>query len=269
MATKLVISIQTFSDVYGWDVGLDVLSQVFKNDHLRPDRIALNGEVTKKHGEDVTDIEQCAARWGEKTVLNAGSIKHESRASFHWKRSTGSCCYGSMSFPSTNLRGKRVPGYLHLESKFVIGVDWMDIFSRWCLSLAATAGMIHPAIDVERKFFKENEVTGRRASSISEEARIRFIDGMVYSEFASGDLNTTVSGLTDIGAATYLGKKYALDIDLDKLTENGYRGSRLGEGFILKVTEDLSEVGKDFQSFRTQRSRLKGLLPHGLFLSIA
>lgn len=261
MAGRLVMDIRTFLPLEDWEIGRHLLSPLFAQPELRPDKVAMMGEVTARHGVEVTDLEDCRPLWGMGATLSAGGVGHAFRAPFHWRRKGRAASTGLVTFPAVDRRGKPVAGGLAFQGRVQPGIDWLALFSRWCTALAPFAAMLHPAMD------RESAPAGTDPFGIAEVASRHFQGGMIWCETTAGQLNSRYSGLTNAGWATFLGGKLADEVDAPALLSAGFDMQRLGEGWMIRTTPSIEHVASDFEGFRARRRRLRACFRDGLFLA--
>ncbi|OYU18356.1 MAG: hypothetical protein CFE34_10915 [Rhodobacteraceae bacterium PARR1] len=262
MSSRLVIGLQTFADITSWQTGQRLLAPLFASDALRPDKAATMGEVTARHGVVVQMLADCEPLWGRAAQLRAGNVSHSFAAPFSW-RSKGKS-KGHVSFPSTDHRGKPVPGWLVFEARPSPGTDWLALFSDWCAALAPFAAMLHPAIHLEGSKGKSPVIT--LADEISAATEAQFQAGTPWCKLTAGPLNSTFSGLTNLAWANYLGGSFAPEVDEAAIRRAGFDVDRQGNGCLIRVTPRITDVAADFASFEDRRSALRSCFREGLFL---
>lgn len=267
MQNKLVAKIQTLNDIHSWDIGGSLLQSVFKVEKLKPQRVATFGEVTAKHGFDVETLGDCQYHWASKTTMRLDGSPREFFQSFHWRRSKVAKSQGMVTFPSTNLKGTRLSGGLFFESQFKKEIDWRSIFSTWCSVLTPYGAILHPAIDLEQPVRNRRDVREYTLDDeISQNAWSLFSTGTFHCEFRAGEVNSLVAGLTNLGWASFLGGEHAHEVDEAAISAAGFPVQRIGDGYLVQVTDDINDVTNDFTLFSKRRAELKSLFRDGLFL---
>lgn len=263
MFSRLVIGIQTFADIASWQTGQGLLAPLFASDALRPDKAAMGGEVTARYGVAVQTLADCEPLWGRTAQLRAGGFSSSFAASFSWR--SKSKAKGHVSFPFRNHRDQPLPGWLVFETRPSPAVDWLALFSDWCAALSPFAAMLHPAIHLERSRAKPPVTT--LAEEVSAAAQAQFQAGTPWCKLTAGPLNSTFSGVTNLGWASYLGGHLAPEVDEAAIRRAGFDVHRQGDGWLIWVTPKITDVAADFAGFEDRRRTLRSRFRHGLFLT--
>lgn len=267
MKSTLIANVQTFSDIQAWGVGEQVLVPVFALDKLKPQRAATFGEVTAKRGFDVDALEDCQSHWASKATMRLNGAQTEFFEDFNWKRTKVVKSQGMVTFPSTNTKGTRLSGGLYFESQFRKEIDWRNLFEVWCLALSPYCALLHPSINLDQPAHNDRDL---RDYSFDEEvarnAWSRFSSGAFHCEFRAGELNSLISGFTNLGWATFFGAKFVHEVDAAAISAAGFPIEKIGEGYLVQVTEDINDVVNDFAMFSDRRAELKSLFRDDLFL---
>lgn len=267
MRNGLLANIQTFKDIQSWEIGERVLTRVFSVEKLKPQRVATFGEVTVKHGFDVESIEDCRLHWASKASMRGEGVLTELLEDFNWKRTKVAKSQGMVTFPKKDMRGTQLSGGLFFEAQFRKDIDWGGIFAAWCGILTPYGAILHPTINLDRPIPSGRDV---REFSLDEEitdkAWSQFSSGIFHSEFRAGELNSLVSGLTNLGWASFFGGKLASEVDVDAISTAGFPIQKIGEGYLIQVTDDINDLLNDFAMFSERRAELKSLFREGLFL---
>lgn len=264
MQKALIANIQTIKDIQSWDIGVQLLRSVFAIDRLKPQRAATFGEVTAKHGFHVEAVEDCQSHWAARAKLHVNGEQREVFEDFNWKRTLVPKSQGMVTFPSTNMKGARLSGGLFFESQFKNEIDWIGIFSAWCSILSPYGAILHPAIHLERSARSEPERSLN--DEIIQNARSRFSTGTFHCEFRAGELNSLITGLTNLGWASFFGGDFVKEVDEALISDAGFPIQRIGDGYLIQVTNDINDVINDFTMFSRRRSELKLLFRDDLFL---
>lgn len=267
MKSDFLIAAQTRDDLAPWEVGKKILSVLFSEPKLTPERVATFGEVTKSHGLNIIDIEDCRALWASKATMRVGGSQYEVVEDFHWKRDKVAKSQGAVTFPSTNARGVKRSGSIFFRSQYRREIDWSLLFRAWCETASPFAAIIHPFIgeDGPRKGDKDIREYSYE-EEVSQQAWSRFLSGEFYCEFRAGGTNSLVSGLTNLGWASWFGKEYASEVDQQAISSAGFPIFKIGCGYLVQLTNQPNDVIGDYPAFSKLRSRLKSLFRPGLFL---
>lgn len=266
MNYDLVMNFVTTNDLSDWSVGKEILSNVFNEPKLTPQRIATFGEVTGKHGIDVADLSDCQKYWANIGTSTFNGVSDSFLLDFHWKRKGTIKSQGSVVFP--HIRGNTsTASRISFDSKFRKDVDWLTLFQTWVEVTSPITAVFHPFIGEDRPAkINKNLLEYSFKEDILEEAWSRFLTGEVYTKFRAGELNSLVSGLTNLGWATYLGGEFAQEVDEQVILSAGFKLTKIGAGYMIQVTETLNDIVGEYSRFSAERSRLKTLFRPGLFL---
>ncbi|MGY5810865.1 hypothetical protein ACXHXG_24605 [Rhizobium sp. LEGMi198b] len=267
MKPDFLITVQTREDLVPWEVGKKILSMLFSETKLIPERVATFGEVTKSHGLNIVDIEDCRALWASKAMMRAGGSQYEVIEDFHWKRDKVAKSQGAVTFTSINAKGVKRPGSIFFQSQYRREIDWILLFLAWCETVSPFAAVLHPFIaeDGPRKG-NTNIREYSYKEEISHQAWSRFLSGEFHCEFRAGEMNSLVSGLTNLGWASWFGEEYAKEVDQQAISSAGFPVFKIGCGYLVQLTSHPNDVIGDYPAFSRLRAHLKSLFRPGLFL---
>ena len=65
---------------------------------------------------------------------------------------------------------------------------------------------------------------------------------------------------------TFYGDKFAKEVDEKSIAAAGFPIQKIGNGYLVQVTENINDVVNDFPMFSKRRAELKSLFRDGLFL---
>jgi len=267
MTYDMLIKIQTRTDLSSWVVGKKILSRVFSEPKLIPQRAATFGEVTVSHGFSVVHIEDCGKHWASKAMMRSNGTQSEFIKDFHWKRNRAARSAGTVTFTDKDLRGELLEGSLLFESEYRKEIDWIGLFRNWCEITSPFAAVFHPLIAKDGPARNRKDV---REYSHEEEvlynAWFSFSVGTLYCEFRAGDMNSLVSGLTNLGWATWFGEELAGNVDMQLFSSAGFPVEKIGNGYLVRLTEQIGGVIGNYPLFSERRAALKSLFRPGLFL---
>ncbi|MCX8281900.1 hypothetical protein OSJ77_17040 [Phyllobacterium sp. 0TCS1.6C] len=267
MNHELVFELQTNADLTPWPVGQDLLSQVFAEPKLRPQRIATFGEVSARHGLDIAGIEDCRDHWANRATLRVNGSLSEFHQDFHWKRRMVPRSQGSVSFSTTNIYGEMLPARIWFQSQFDKNIDWIGLFGSWCELTSPFAALLHPLSLTDGPEVSSKDVTDYTyEEGVQQKAWSRYLGGELYSEFRAGELNSLVSGLTNLGWASWFGPRFAMEVDELAIAGAGFPIHKIGDAYLVQLTDDISDVANDLCLFSMRRAKLKSLFRDNLFL---
>jgi|GEM_PF-1046825 len=267
MKCDIQLEIQTNADLTSWAIGERILSPLFNDVKLTPQKAAIFGEVTPKYGFEVENIEDCKEHWASKAEMRHDGSLIEFNTDFNWKRYRLAKSQGYVTFASTNRWGRKFPARVWFRSQCRKEIDWAGLFVNWCEITAPFAALLHPQVSMDRPKKNDNDVRDYSYDEeVSQQAWSRFLTGEFYCEFRAGELNSKVSGLTNLGWASWFGDDLAKEVDEKSIAAAGFPIQKIGNGFFVQVTENINDVVNDFPMFSKRRAELKSLFRDGLFL---
>ena len=87
----------------------------------------------------------------------------------------------------------------------------------------------------------------------------------LYTRFRAGPLNSVVEGLTNLGWANWFGPKLAHHVDAPALRAAGFPVDRIGAGWIVRLSERVEDVARDYARFASLRAQARALFAPDLF----
>ena len=72
--------------------------------------------------------------------------------------------------------------------------------------------------------------------------------------------------MPNIGWAMFYGDEFAQEVDADRIAASGFPIEKLGNGYLVTVTNSIQDVVDDFPLFSKRRAELKSLFREGFFL---
>ncbi|WP_349295664.1 hypothetical protein ABEB22_14310 (plasmid) [Thioclava sp. 'Guangxiensis'] len=268
MKADLVIAIKTQKDLTSWEDGERLLSAVFSEPKLAPQRVATFGEVSSRNGSNVDALDDCRAHWAPKGTTVANGTTSDFTLDFHWVRKKMTKSQGAITFASaTKSRERPQFSRINLWAQYRPEVNWAGVFREWCLQTQPYAAILHPLVSQDGP--NAGAPRGELWSGVDEvqqKAWSRFLGGSFFTEFRAGDLNSQYSGLTNPGWASWFGGPYAQEVDIAALRSAGFPVEKIGSGYLVQLTAQLGEVASDFGLFSRRRAALKGLFRPKLFM---
>lgn len=267
MRYDLQIYIQTRKDLSSWEIGHAILSVPFSQAELAPQRVATLGEVTSSHGHNVESIRECEPHWGLKGTFRFEGAPRDLILPFNWKRKNAAKSQGDVSFSSVNNISLKYNSKISFDAKYKKGVDWLGLFRGWCEIASPFAAILHPFIlDDGLKGKPKSVMEYSNEEDFLEQAWSRFLHGSLYTQFRFGELNSLRSGLTNLGWASWFGDEFADEVDEPAISAAGFPVSKIGNGYLVQVTNQMEDVKGNFPLFSKRRAELKSLFRPGLFM---
>ncbi|MFT5869667.1 MAG: hypothetical protein ACI8TF_001780 [Paracoccaceae bacterium] len=213
MNYDLVMNTQTEADLHSWEIGEQLLAPLFATEKLRPQRFSTFGDVTPKHGFDIERLESCRPYWGTTASMRIAGTQREIFEGFNWKRTRVAKSQGVITFPSNNMKGAHLSGGAFFQAKYNKDVDWLGLFRTTCNVVSAYAGILHVVTELDRPNLIDRAIRGLTLEEeIEEAAWSHFSHGSFSCEFRAGELNSLVTGLTNLGWASWFGGKLIKEV---------------------------------------------------------
>lgn len=242
MKPYVQISVRSKIETVGWDVGSQLLESLYLSDGLlAPEFVSHNAD---KINVPFEGKEQAEGLWAEKTSIRANGSLSDFFLDFAWKRKRAIKCSGRISHMSRNFRNQIVPADIFLNSAYSEKVDWYHFFKVWCEIFPPQLGMLH--------YFTEPELQPH----------------MLNDSFQIGSFNAALRpDVPNAGWAMFYGNEFAEKVDAERIADAGFPIEKIGDGYLVRVTNDIRDVVADFQLFTQRRTELKSLFPEGFFLN--
>ncbi|MGN6671302.1 MAG: hypothetical protein ACTHJ4_07180 [Candidatus Nucleicultricaceae bacterium] len=140
-------------------------------------------------------------------------------------------------------------GIMIFEYNWNNKIDWFQLFQELVTRSKAYFGYVH--------VFTENEREGAGLGSAVD----LFLNGVSSMHLKKG--------IPQLGWGHYFGEEYVKELDLLLLKEHGLKIEPLGNGYVFNLTDHLSDVIDDYESFNERRKLIKSLFRPGLFQNYA
>jgi len=235
-----------------WDTGRTLLNALEEmTPSLRPEFIGwFENELTVPYD----GVEASRATWeGRATVRSDGHPPGEWHLDFCWKRKARIRSAGTLTHTRETLHTRRSygRGYVSIEAELDLRPDWLGLFRTICGLLNPVHGALHA--------FTKAEVAVPMKTQIENAFRSCRHWKASWSE-------PEAEAIIDLHWATFLGGPFAAAVDAERIAAAGFPIEKIGDGYLLRVSERLEEVRADFAGFRARRAALKALFPVGFFL---
>ncbi|WZB69753.1 hypothetical protein WJ968_27210 [Achromobacter xylosoxidans] len=90
----------------------------------------------------------------------------------------------------------------------------------------------------------------------------------VNESFQIGSFNAALKpDIPNVGWAMFYGNEFAEKVDAEGIFRAGFPIEKMGDGYLVRVTESIQDVARDFELFAERRIELKGFFPGGFFLA--
>ena len=246
---EVKISVTTSVDTTTWAFGKQVL-EIFCNvdARLMPERVG-GCEPVKTPVENVAACEQ---HWAPDATIDGPYGRSFVKRDFLWKRTKAIKSDGHMMHTARNKLGNLKLGWLTFGAAPDKKTEWDRLFSRLCVAMQPKFATLHLFTDIEA-----------RANAFSAESDANFGTNDFFYGVPGHALENR--GLANLAWATFFGEELAVEVDVQKLRDNGFRVEAIGKGFLVTLTSKLFDVMDEFAVFSTRRVVAKQLFKPGLF----
>ncbi len=241
MKKYIQISIRTKVETREWHFGSQFLDSFADDPKLAPEYISHNADKVHEPFLSKTD---CKDVWADKAVIRAGGSAFDFYQDFAWRRKSAIKCTGCVSHKLTNNRGQLVPGSISLNADWNKSCEWYELYRQWCDLSTPQLGMLHLFTDSELDQSNKNK------------------------SFQVGSFKALLSPLiSELGWAMFFGNEFAEKIEPGLIAAAGFPLEKIGSGYLVRVTEKITDVLNDYAFFAKRRSELKLMLDSKMFLS--
>jgi len=241
MKPYIQIAIRTKVETIGWNSGEKLIDSLGLNGELLlPEQVSHNAD---KFTEPFLGKASCESVWASKASIRANGALLDFYQDFAWRRKKAIKSSGSVVHTSRNTRGQLVPGSISLSAAFSDKADWYSLFKAWCEFFPPQLGMLHPFTGPELSPAERN------------------------GSFQIGSFNAALKpDIPNIGWAMFYGDEFSQEVNSDLIAASGFPIERIGNGYLVRVTDSIQDVVDDFPLFSKRRAELKTLFREGLFL---
>jgi len=248
MTTELVrFSLNTRKDMASWSFGKRFVQSLCDFDpRFVPERVG--------HGERRTapfaGIDDCESLWASPIEYRMGDLRWDSFEQFWWRRSSRVRALGRVDHTRrVGPRNELFPGTIKSDFGAVKDVRWREFFAGCCQLCEPIFAMLH--------WFTAHEM--KRGEMASGSPQLGFRLGTQNWELAERQIPQLAWG-------TYWGEELAQWADVAALRQGGFDVEPLGNGWLLWLSPNLTDVLSDFSSFVSRRSEAKRHFLPGLFM---
>ncbi|MFK4074605.1 hypothetical protein ACI2KX_12955 [Ectopseudomonas khazarica] len=242
MKSYIQVAIRTKAETIDWDIGERLIDSLSLNGGLLiPEKVSHNED---KFTEPFVGKSACEGVWASKAVIRVNGALSDFRQDFAWRRKKAIKSSGSVVHTSRNIRGQTVPGSISLNAACSEKIDWYSLFRTWCEIFPPQLGILH--------LFSEPELGPHERNN----------------SFQIGSFNAALKpDVPNVGWAMFYGDEFAQEVDADQIAASGFPIERLGNGYLVRVTNSIQDMVDDFSLFSKRRAELKSLFREGFFLT--
>ncbi len=89
----------------------------------------------------------------------------------------------------------------------------------------------------------------------------------LHNSFQIGSFKAALKPeVSNAGWAMFYGNEFAEKVDAERIAKAGFLVENIGEGYLVRVTEDIQDIVRHFPLFAEKRAELKSLFPEEFFL---
>ena len=237
---SLEFSIATANDTSDWRYGQRFLETLIATDKRLTPKII-------NHNAKYENISSCRPFWAARKMVTGPAGTLELIMPFHWKRNSTLKSSGTADFAKRNIAGKLNCGGINILSDFDGKTDWLKLFKTTCELMEPVGGVLHLLTEPE----------------IRRHPQIQGITSPYYLPVQSDVFEA--QKMPNIAWATYFGEPLRKEVDAEKLRAHGYYVEELAGGYLILMSEKLSDLVDDFWTFSQRRAELKKLFRPGFF----
>lgn len=241
MKPYIQLSIRTRSETIDLSIGQKLIDSLCVSEGvLFPERISHNPDMVANTFGEKESYQQF---WASKSSMRVNGSPFDFYQDFAWRRKKNIRSVGCVTHTCKNFRGQTVPGSISLTASFSDEVDWYALFKAWCEIFPPQIAMIHLFTDPELSPSVKN------------------------GSFQVGSFSAALKPeIPNIGWGMFYGDEYAQEVDVAKIGDSRCHVESIGNGHLVRVTDNIKEVIDDFSFFSSRRSNLKKIFREGLFL---
>jgi hypothetical protein len=227
--TPLQFTLATMLDYSDWKYG----SRFFQAVNLCDPRLMPSCLRSHKRRTKVAAVEDARPSWG------ALSQELNVPETIDWEHQGELTSFGSVAFRYARDDSSVVPGRILVGAAFDPRSQWLGFFRECCVTLEVDAAILH--------LLSEEE--GGEGSRFYCPIGGRAMDGY----------------LPNIGWATYFGKKFVDETNWQTLKGHGFHVEKLGDGYLVLLSEDIADCLGKFSMISHRRAELKRHFRASLF----
>lgn len=244
----ILISIIPSAETNHWSSGAALLNALVRTDHrLMPEKLG----NTEPLSVSVGSVAECEPYWAVPDG-EAGTVLEGNAQSFMWKRGRPLRSSGHVIHKYRNIYGAEHPGWIIFKSEIDRKIGWYELFRSLCVAFEPIYATLHDVAVVEQN-----------SSGYTEEERYSYgfndhVMGLPYASLEKG-------GLANISWANYFGPELKCEARQEEIQNAQFPVEHIGDGIMIRVTENLLDIEDDFPEFSRRRSQLRKLFREGVF----
>lgn len=249
---EVEISLLSFAETHRWSFGERFMTTLIETDpRLTPDRVG----YTETSLEPFMTLDDFKHWWVPDGLPDEYNDVPNSSYSFEWKRRTKLRQSCRLWHGSRNIKGNILPGSVSYSAEWQPEIDFTSLFRKWIDMSEPVLGMLH-LFTAPEQIFDPESVLGEWDD---------FRRNWVQFQHASFGYLLEPE-IPNIGWAMVYGGKYAKEVDVDRIRAAGFPVDPIGDGWLVRVTENLSDIADDYNRFSERRAELRNLFRDDLFL---
>ncbi|WP_343642562.1 hypothetical protein [Roseateles sp.] len=231
-----------------WNEGGELLRALVNADaRLMPEKVGNHEPLNIP----VHSVEDCEPYWAVRDRPK-GTILENNAANFLWKRARSIKSTGYVKHRHCNIHGEERPGWIIFKSDVDKKINWYEIFRYLCLAFEPVYATLHIVAIIEQN-----------SSAYTEEEKSSFgfndhVMGLPYVALKG-------RGLANISWANYFGPDLKGEVRQPEIRDAKFLVEEIGDGVMLRVTDNLLDVADDFDEFSRRRNKLRTFFREGTF----
>lgn len=246
MKNYIRLSLNTNINTTQWHYGKSMLELMENLDtRLVPQFISDNGDRVNIPYENV---ESCEKNWtATGQLLGQQGGWTDFPLQFAMKRRSAIKYTGTVDHTErVGPRYELMAGCVSFQFQPNKKMDWLELFRQHCDLFVPKFAMLH--------LFTEPELQRTSFGSPETDFKIGPVSRVLLKE-----------GIPNLAWATYFGGEYTEEVDEQKLTSHGFLVEKIGEGYLVVMTENIFDIENDFIQFSETRDLAKKQFKDGMF----
>ena len=236
----LYLNIATIKDISDWSYGRRFFELLLATDpRLEPQHIGEPDRQVPYH-----NVDSFRSKWAAPAVIRVGDDRTDTIWPLLWRRGRSFKYSGWVDFTHRSKANQLLNGSVTITSDFDKDTNWLKLFKGICELVEPFGGILHLLTKPEL-----HHKTPRYSP--------------YYPPINAGAFER--KDLANIGWATLFGPLFADEVDFQMLSDRGYLVETFAGGHLVRMSESICDVAKDFAAFSRRRAELKSYFRKNLF----
>jgi hypothetical protein len=223
-----------------WSVGQRVLESFLEvSERLTPEYLY---QWENKIGPFVS-VQKAKPYWAQTAKMEARDLTYTFPVGLRWKRTRVVKYDAEITHTDQDTEGKIIQGSMDIHAAIHKKTNWLTLTKKLVGALKPRIALIHCFVGPDNQdcAFSSPEQSFRSFSVPRNE-------------------------IPNIGWGMFYGDDFAKEVDEKAIAAAGFPIQKIGNGYLVQVTEDINDVCDNFPMFSKRRAELKSLFRDDLFL---